>query len=57
METSTLTIIKSLKNDLLKAIEANNYNLLSPEVIQLSHELDRLMLPLFKRQLNKNFPI
>lgn len=56
MKTSTLTIIMSLKKDLLKAIEANDYNLLSPEVIQLSNELDRLMLPLFKRQLDNNFP-
>ena len=57
MKTSTLTIIMSLKQDLLKVIEANNYNLLSPEVIELSSELDRLMLPLFKRQLDNNFPI
>lgn len=57
MKTSTLTVIMSLKKDLLKAIEANNYNLLSPEVIKLSSELDRLMLPLFKRQLDNNFPI
>ncbi|MBP3887846.1 MAG: Spo0E family sporulation regulatory protein-aspartic acid phosphatase [Cellulosilyticum sp.] len=57
MKTSTLTIIMSLKQDLLKVIEANNYDLLSPEVIELSSELDRLMLPLFKRQLDNNFPI
>lgn len=57
METSTPTLIMKLKKDLLKAIEANNYNLLSPEVIDLSNELDRLMLPLFKRQIDDNFPI
>ncbi|MBE6022040.1 MAG: aspartyl-phosphate phosphatase Spo0E family protein [Cellulosilyticum sp.] len=56
METSTLTTIRTLKKDLLKVIEMNNYNLLSPEVIKLSNELDRLMLPLFKRQLDNNFP-
>lgn len=57
METSTHTTIMTLKKDLLKVIESNNYNLLSPEVINLSNELDRLMLPLFERQLNHNFPI
>lgn len=51
METSTLTTIMALKKKLLAVIKANNYNLLSPEVIKLSSELDRLMLPLFKRQL------
>lgn len=56
METTTLTTIMSLKKELLSLIKANNYNLLSPEVIELSRELDRLMLPLFKRQLNPNFP-
>ena len=57
MKTSTQPVIMSLKKDLLEAIEANNYNLLSPEIIELSSELDRLMLPLFKRQLDNNFPI
>ncbi len=57
MKTSTLTVIMSLKQDLIKTIEANNYNLLSPEVIELSSELDRLMLPLFKCQIDNNFPI
>ena len=57
METSTPTLIMKLKKDLLKVIEANNYNLLSPEVIELSSELDRLMLPLFKRQVDDNLPI
>lgn len=57
METSTLTTIMALKKDLLAVIKANNYNLLSPEVIKISSELDRLMLPLFKRQLDQNSPI
>lgn len=58
METSILTTIMMLKKDLLKAIEANNYDLLSPEVIKLSSELDLMMLPLFERQLiDNNFPI
>ena len=57
METSTPTLIKSLKKDLVKVIETNNYNLLSPEVIELSSELDRLMLPLFKRQIDDELSI
>ena len=57
METSTPTLIKRLKKDLLKVIETNNYNLLSPEVIELSSELDRLMLPLFKRQIDDELSI
>ena len=52
MESSTLTTITAHKKNLIKLIEANNYNLLTPEVIQLSYELDCLMLPLFKRQLD-----
>ncbi|MBQ1274673.1 MAG: aspartyl-phosphate phosphatase Spo0E family protein [Cellulosilyticum sp.] len=57
METSTPTLIKRLKKDLVKVIETNNYNLLSPEVIELSSELDRLMLPLFKRQIDDELSI
>lgn len=57
METSTLTTIMNLKQDLLYAIEVHNYDLLSPEVIKLSIELDRLMLPLFKQQVDNHLPI
>lgn len=57
METSTPAIIISLKKNLTQAIEKNHYNLLSPEVIKLSTELDRLMLPLFKRQLATDYSI
>ncbi len=52
METSITTIIISLKKDLARVIEQNHYNLLSPEVIKLSTELDHLMIPLFKKQLD-----
>lgn len=52
METSIPTIIISLKKDLARVIEQNHYNLLSPEVIKLSTELDHLMIPLFKKQLD-----
>lgn len=57
METTTLTSILSLKKDLNHAIEANHYNLLSPEVISLSQELDCLIMPLFKYQLDDINPI
>lgn len=57
METSTLLLIISLKKDLLELIEANDFNLLSPEIIELSCKINRLMLPLFKNQLKNNFPI
>lgn len=57
MEPSTLTIIMALKKDLARLIEQNHYNLLSPEVIKLSTELDRLMTPLFRRQLDTDLSI
>ena len=57
METSTLLLIISLKKDLLELIEANDFNLLSPEIIELSCKINRLLLPLFKNQLKNNFPI
>ena len=57
METTTLTLIMSLKKDLLNLLEANNFNLRSPEVLELSHKIDVLMLPLFKHQLQNHFPI
>ena len=57
MEPSTRTIIMALKKDLARLIEQNHYNLLSPEVIKLSTELDRLMTPLFRRQLDTDLSI
>ena len=57
MEPSTLTTIIALKKDLVRAIEQNHYNLLSPEVIKLSIKIDCLMMPLFKQQLDDNSPI
>lgn len=48
-------MIVLLKKDLERVIEKNHYNLLSPEVIKLSAELDRLMTPLFKRQLDQDY--
>lgn len=53
MEMTSLTTIISLKEDLNKAIEDNHFDLLSPEVISLSQQLDLLMAPLFKSQLRR----
>ncbi|OOB79222.1 MAG: hypothetical protein ATN33_06255 [Epulopiscium sp. Nele67-Bin001] len=44
--------ISKLKNDLSHSIITNNYDLLSPEVLQLSQELDTQMLPQFQQQLD-----
>ena len=44
--------IYALKKQLCDAIVDNNYDLQSPEILTLSSELDCLMLPLFKEQLN-----
>jgi hypothetical protein len=45
--------IKALKKELIIAIVRNNYNLLSPDIISLSKQLDDLMIPLFKSQLEE----
>ena len=49
----TITIL-NLKKELCAVIAENNYNLLSPEVLTLSQELDNLMAPLFSSQLHTN---
>ena len=54
METPTLTHISTLKKKLAYAIAENHYDLLSPEVLLLSEELDRLMIPLFTQQIENN---
>lgn len=43
--------ILNLKKELCATITANNYNLLAPEVLTLSQELDLLLTPLFLSQL------
>lgn len=53
METPNLAYIIKLKRKLSHIIIQNNYNLLSPEVIRLSKELDQLMLPLFIKQIEE----
>ena len=44
--------IYALKKQLCDAIVDNNYDLQAPEILTLSSQLDSLMLPLFKEQLN-----
>lgn len=51
MESPNLAHILKLKRKLTHVIIQNNYDLLSPEVIQLSQELDELILPLFIKQI------
>lgn len=51
MESPNLTHIIKLKRKLAHIIIQNNYDLLAPEVIKLSKELDALMLPLFMKQI------
>lgn len=43
--------ILTTKKQLALAIEKNNYNLQAEEVLTLSKQLDELMLPAFKTQL------
>lgn len=48
---NTMTI-NSLKKELGDLIIKNNYNLLAPEVLDLSIQLDQKLLPVFKKQLD-----
>jgi hypothetical protein len=43
--------ITQLKKALNEQLIADDFNLLSPEVLTLSQKLDDLMLPIFKSQL------
>ena len=43
--------LNELKNQLRTCIIKNNYNLLSPEVLALSTQIDQLVLPIFQAQL------
>ncbi len=49
--TPQIMTINSLKKQLSSLIVKNNYNLLHPDILILSNELDHLMIPLFKVQL------
>lgn len=50
-KTPQIMTINSLKKQLSSLIVQNNYNLLHPDILTLSYELDHLMIPLFKVQL------
>ncbi|WP_070000791.1 aspartyl-phosphate phosphatase Spo0E family protein [Cellulosilyticum sp. I15G10I2] len=47
-------LIKTLKKELTFSIVDANYNLLTPEILALSRQLDDLMNPLFKSQLESS---
>ncbi len=51
MNSPNSYLIKTLKKELTLAIVNANYNLLTPEVLSLSRQLDDLINPLFKNQL------
>ncbi|PHV70898.1 hypothetical protein CS063_07695 [Sporanaerobium hydrogeniformans] len=55
MNTPNMLIINKLKKELNVLVVQNNYNLLAPDVLQLSRLLDELMLPLFEDQLASTF--
>lgn len=46
-----------LKKILNLAIQKNEYNLRSPEVLELSHQLDLLLNPLFEKQLEDSYQV
>lgn len=51
MNSPNSQLIKTLKKDLAFAIVNTHYNLLTPEILSLSTQLDDLMNPLFQKQL------
>ncbi len=51
MNIPTSNEIIHLKKILSLTIKKNEYNLLSPEVLQISTQLDLLLNPLFEKQL------
>ncbi|MDF2878464.1 MAG: hypothetical protein K0S30_1560 [Clostridia bacterium] len=51
MNTPSSHVIETLKKELTLAIIHNHYNLLAPEVLSLSIQLDDLTTPIFKHQL------
>ena len=53
MDTSPSHVIKTLKKELVLTIIRGNYDLLSPEILSLSKQLDDLMIPIFKNQLEE----
>lgn len=51
-QTPDILKINTLKKELSCCIEKNNYNLICPDVLSLSSEIDKLVLPIFENQLN-----
>ena len=51
MNSPNSYLVKTLKKELTLAIVNANYNLLNPEILSLSRQLDDLINPLFKSQL------
>lgn len=57
MNIPTPNEIIHLKKLLSLTIKKNHYNLLSPEVLTLSKQLDLLLNPLFEEQLESTYKI
>lgn len=57
MSIPTQNQIIHLKKTLNFTIQKNAYNLLSPEVLQLSMQLDLLLNPLFEKQLENTYKV
>lgn len=55
MNIPTPNEIIHLKKALSLTIKKNEYNLLSPEVLQISQRLDLLLNPLFENQLKSTY--
>lgn len=53
MSTPSSFVINTLKKELTLTIVRNDYNLSSPEILRLSKQLDDLMNPIFKKQLEE----
>lgn len=50
-QTPDILKVNILKKELSSCIVKHNYNLLSPEVLSLSCQIDELLLPIFQTQL------
>ncbi len=48
------SLINKKKKELSHLVKINSYDLHIPEIIKLSQEIDKQMLPLFKQQLDCN---
>ncbi len=55
MNAPNVLLINKLKKELNVLVVQNNFNLLAPDILQLSKLLDELMLPLFEDQLDNSY--